>query len=261
MMVAMAPLHLHRSGSPDGTPLLAIHGITAHGRRFDRLVGDYLFDRHVVAPDLRGHGESPVDAPWNLETHVDDLVEVLDQLGWDCVDVVGHSLGANLGLRLLATHPERVRRIVLLDPAFALPVVTMTSAAANSLNDNSYETLDELVIARREGRIEAAIADSDDDARIAAIRGVDDRWRLNYSRAAIVAMWGELARSLPDITQAKPALLINALQAKLVLEPQIEFLERCFEDQLTQVELDLGHMLYWDDLEATGRVVAGWLND
>jgi lipase len=260
-MSDMTTLHLHRSGSPEGTPLLAIHGITAHGRRFDRLVSEYLFDRQVVAPDLRGHGESSVDAPWNLETHVEDLIDVLDELGWDCVDVVGHSLGANLALRLLATHPERVSRIVLLDPAFELPATNMTGAAESFLVDESFETLDELVVHRRTGRIDAAIPDSDHDVRIAAIRGPDSRWRLNFSRAAVVAMWGELARPLPLITQPKPALLINALKAKLVLDPQIEYLEQCFENQLTQVELDLGHMLYWDDLEATGRVVAGWLNN
>jgi lipase len=257
----MTTLHLHRSGSPDGTPLLAIHGITAHGRRFDRLVNEYLFDRHVVAPDLRGHGQSLSEAPWNLETHVEDLIDVLDELGWGSVDVIGHSLGANLGLRLLATHPERVNRIVLLDPAFSLPAHDMTGAAESFLTDQSFETLDELIVHRRAGRVEAAIPHSDDDARIAAIRGTDSRWRLHFSRAAIVAMWGELARALPDIVEAKPALLVNALQAKMVVAPQIAYLERCFEDQLTQVEFDLGHMLYWDDLDATGRVVAGWLNN
>jgi lipase len=257
----MASLHLHRSGSPDGTPLLAIHGITAHGRRFDRLVAEHLFDRQVVAPDLRGHGQSTGDAPWNLETHVADLVTVLDDLEWDCVDVVGHSLGGNLGLRLLSAHPERVRRLVLLDPAFALPATNMTGASNSFLNDQSFETLEELVIARREDRIEAAIEASDSDARIASIQGDDNRWRLNYNRSAIVAMWGELARDLPPIDTPKPALLVNALKAQLVLASQIDYLERSFEEHLTQVELDLGHMLYWDDLEATGRVVAGWLNN
>jgi lipase len=254
-------LHLHRTGPADGTPLLAIHGITAHGRRFDRLCADYLFDRQVVAPDLRGHGESLPEAPWNLETHVDDLVAVLDHLQWDSTDVIGHSLGGNLAIRLLAAHPKRVRRVVLLDPALMIPAETATENATYAMSDQSFRTQDALVEARRAGRSEAAIPYSDDDTRIASYKGEDKRWRMNYERAAVVAMWSELSRSLPPLVQARQALLVVATQAQLVQQPQITYLEENFEELLTQVELDLGHMLYWDDLEAVGRIVAGFLND
>jgi lipase len=254
-------LHLHRTGPVDGTPLLAIHGITAHGRRFDRLCAEYLFDRHVVAPDLRGHGASLPDAPWNLDTHVDDIVAVLDHLQWDSTDVIGHSLGGNLAIRLLAAHPKRVRRVVLLDPALMIPAETATENATYAMSDQSFRTLDSLVEARRLGRSDTAIPFSDEDARIASYKGEDKRWRMNYERAAVVAMWSELARPLPPLVQARSALLIVATQAQLVQAPQVTYLEENFEELLTQVELDLGHMLYWDDLETVGRIVAGWLND
>jgi lipase len=257
----VAILHLHRNGPADGNPLLAIHGVTAHGRRFDRLQADYLFDRHVVAPDLRGHGDSLREAPWNFETLVDDVVDTLDHLGWGQVDVMGHSLGGNIALRLLAAAPHRIKRLVLLDPVFLLPPATATANAVHAMTDQSFRSLDELIDARRTGRSEAAVPHSDEDTRIAAHQGPDRRWRMNFERAAVVAMWAELARPLPEPTETRPTLLVNALQAQLVQRAQIDWLENALEDDLTQVDLELGHMLYWDDLTTTGRIVAGFLND
>ena len=100
----MTFLHVHTFGTRGAKPVLAIHGITAHGTRFAPLAAATLADRHVLAPDLRGHGFSPSEAPWNLETHVEDLVEVMDSEGREKIDVIGHSLGGNLGLRLLFAY-------------------------------------------------------------------------------------------------------------------------------------------------------------
>ena len=60
----MAELHRERYNDPSSPRLLAVHGITGHGRRFERLAGDWWSDRHVVSVDLRGHGSSLDAAPY-----------------------------------------------------------------------------------------------------------------------------------------------------------------------------------------------------
>ena len=72
----------------------------------------------VAADLLRESGWEP---PWNLGTQVADLVETLDASGADRVDVVGHSWGGRLALELAARRPERVARLVLLDPVVWVP--------------------------------------------------------------------------------------------------------------------------------------------
>ncbi|MCH5645497.1 MULTISPECIES: alpha/beta fold hydrolase [unclassified Gordonia (in: high G+C Gram-positive bacteria)] len=70
--------------------------------------------RPVISVDLRGHGRSGRgDRPYRLDDLRDDLDFVLDELGLDTVDAVGHSLGAHSLLRLAMTRPERVSRLVL----------------------------------------------------------------------------------------------------------------------------------------------------
>lgn len=71
----------------------------------------------VVRPDLRGHGESPVDfnpaTDSTLEGYVSDIMAVLDDLGLDSVHYCGESFGGILGMALAAEHPGRVRTLNL----------------------------------------------------------------------------------------------------------------------------------------------------
>ena len=69
----------------------------------------------VVRPDLRGHGESPVDfdpaTQSTLVGYVDDVLAVLDDLNLDAVHYCGESFGGVIGMALAAEHPERVRTL------------------------------------------------------------------------------------------------------------------------------------------------------
>lgn len=104
-----------------GTPILALHGITATHRAWHH-VADALPGRRIVAPDLRGRGRSnALPGPWSLRDHADDQVRVLDALGIDRAFVVGHSMGAFVTVRLAAAHPDRVAGVVLVDGGLPIP--------------------------------------------------------------------------------------------------------------------------------------------
>ncbi|WP_400993654.1 alpha/beta hydrolase [Agromyces sp. GXQ0307] len=109
-----------RADAP-GTPVLAIHGITASHRAWHH-VADALPGRRIVAPDLRGRGRSAdLPGPWSLRDHADDQVRLLDALGIDRAFVVGHSMGAFVTVRLAAAHPDRVAGVVLVDGGLPIP--------------------------------------------------------------------------------------------------------------------------------------------
>ncbi|WP_394551473.1 alpha/beta hydrolase [Agromyces sp. MMS24-JH15] len=109
-----------RADAP-GTPILAIHGITASHRAWHH-VADALPDRRIIAPDLRGRGRSAdLPGPWSLREHADDQVRVLDALGVDRALVVGHSMGAFVAVRLAAGHPDRIAGVVLVDGGLPIP--------------------------------------------------------------------------------------------------------------------------------------------
>src|SRR5205814_3521222 len=139
---------------------------------------------HVLAPDLRGHGLSDWEPPWNLGAHVADLIDTLDALHVPRVDVVGHSFGGRLGLELAARRPERVRRLVLLDPAVWVPPQVALQRAEWARADESYASIEEAVETRR---VKNPLADRNVIAReLKAFLelGDDGRWRPRFARSA-----------------------------------------------------------------------------
>jgi lipase len=256
----MAVLHTHWFGAPEGDPLLAVHGITAHGRRFRRLAEEAWPERHTLAVDLRGHGRSTADGPWSIGQHVIDLIDTLDDAGWDAVDVVGHSYGGAIGLTLLATAPERVRRLVLLDPALALSGDFAARAAADTIEFAGWATVEEATIARNAGLGDEINWGVAEDIAEHLVQGDDGRFRFRYQKPAVVTGWGEVCYPLPPSITAVPALLVVADQAALVSETTIAGLQALFGDRLQIEHLDAGHMHYWERFEETAELVTTFLH-
>jgi pimeloyl-ACP methyl ester carboxylesterase len=110
-------LHVRRVVDPPAPPVLLLHGLGVGGSVFQAFARRLLPHLAAVAPDLRGHGES--DAPPSGYTPTDyarDLTELIKDMQLGRVPVVGHSLGALVGLKLAELRPELVWWLVLLDP-------------------------------------------------------------------------------------------------------------------------------------------------
>jgi pimeloyl-ACP methyl ester carboxylesterase len=104
-------------GNDSAPPLLLVHGARDHARSWD-WTARALRDRwHVVALDLRGHGDSAwsPDGAYLFPYHLLDLAEMVDTFGPAPVTIVGHSFGGNVAARYAGLYPDRVRKIVFLD--------------------------------------------------------------------------------------------------------------------------------------------------
>lgn len=98
-------------------PLLALHGWQDNAATFDRLA-PLLPGHHIVAMDFAGHGLSDWRAEgmrYHTLDHVDDVLSVVEQLGWQTFRLLGHSMGAGIGVLLAGAMPERIEQLVLVD--------------------------------------------------------------------------------------------------------------------------------------------------
>jgi haloacetate dehalogenase len=116
---AEASLRVRHGGS--GPPLLLLHGHPQTHVMW-HLVAPRLAEEHtVVAPDLRGYGDSSKPAttadhePYSKRAMARDAVELMGALGFERFAVAGHDRGARVAYRLALDHPERVERLAVLD--------------------------------------------------------------------------------------------------------------------------------------------------
>jgi pimeloyl-ACP methyl ester carboxylesterase len=99
--------------------IVLVHGFSSTADAWTR-VGDVLgTDYHVVAPDLRGHGQSEWDPQerYSDERLAADVRALVQQLGLPPFTLVGHSMGGAVAFSYAATYPEDVRRLVIEDSA------------------------------------------------------------------------------------------------------------------------------------------------
>lgn len=253
-------LHVHEWGPPDARPLLCLHGITSHGIRFRRLAQERFGAFRVIALDLRGHGRSDWEPPWDLETHVADAIETMDSLDLGRVDLIGHSFGGRIGLELAARHPGRVSRLVLYDPAVWVPPPVALERAEAMRADESFASVEEAVAARLVTDPKTPRAYLEDEVP-EHLRVMDDgRWRYRYARSAVVAAYGEMAKPPPLGDVHAPTLLIRALAGQVVPEAFADMCRDTMPD-CTVATVPNGHIVMWEAFDETAALTLAFLEN
>lgn len=112
----LPPAVAHPSGG--APPVLFVHGLGGNGGQWALQIDHLCRRRRVLAPDLRGHGESDPaeDGAYDVDALAADVAAVADQFGLRRFVLVGHSLGAAVALAYADAHPERVAGLLMVDP-------------------------------------------------------------------------------------------------------------------------------------------------
>jgi len=104
-------------GNPGAPPLILLHGGRDHSRSWDWTAEALRAKWHVIAPDLRGHGDSEwsPDGDYGTLANLYDLAQLIHQQALAPVTIVAHSFGGNIALRYAGTYPENVRKLVAIE--------------------------------------------------------------------------------------------------------------------------------------------------
>jgi pimeloyl-ACP methyl ester carboxylesterase len=101
----------------EGPPVLLLHGISSSLYTWKDVLPALAAHHDVIAMDFPGFGDSAIPAPASGERTLRSVVGLMDRLGIARASVVGNSLGGAIAVALAARYPDRVDRIVLIDPA------------------------------------------------------------------------------------------------------------------------------------------------
>jgi lipase len=250
-------LNAYTWGDPGNPTIVCLHGVSSYGGRFDGLAEPLVDRYHVIGLDLLGHGHSPREPPWDVDAHLDAITASVPDgpAIW-----IGHSFGGRLAAELAARHPERVERIVLLDPALrVLPHVALDMSELER-SDASYATVEEAVQTRYDsGRVLLAphelVIESD---RRHMEPGSDGRLRYRYCKSAVITAWSVMA-SEPPAPAEVPTLFVIGADSWLTVPDEIERYQARLGGLVQIVTVPGGHTVYWDALAETREAIAAFL--
>jgi len=227
-------LHYVDWGNDGAPPLLLVHGNRDHCRNWDWIAEALRHDYHVIAPDLRGHGDSQwaIGATYPFVDYVYDIAQLVHQKKLAPLTIIGHSLGGHITMQYAGIYPESVTKLVSIE-GFGPPLKWAQARAKKSsmarmrewmeqLRDlagrlpRKYSSVDECVARMREANTFLSEA----QARHLTVHGVSQNedgtysWKFdNYVRAYSPYLFneGELKELWENI--ACPTLLIRGMQS------------------------------------------------
>ena len=110
-------LHFVDWGQEGKPPLLLVHGGRDHARSWDWIARALRDDYHVIAPDLRGHGDSAwsIGGQYTLPEYVLDIAQLIDVLDLAPLRILSHSMGGAVSLFYTGVFPKRVSKLVAIE--------------------------------------------------------------------------------------------------------------------------------------------------
>jgi lipase len=255
-------LNTHRWGPSDASAVVCIHGVSQHGAVFEELGARLAQSGHfVISVDLRGHGASGHEPPWNVDTHVDDIEETIDSLGIERVSWVGHSFGGLLAAALAARSVDRTQALALLDLAVMVPPERALRSAELERLDWSFAAVDGAVNALLSNDMivasprEVVAAYVEDDVR----KGPDGRYRFSFCPSAVVVAWSDMTLPPPLIARV-PTLVVAAEKSLFDSSSHYRRCEDELGELLTMVEVPNGHNVLWESPAETIAAVERFLD-
>ncbi len=155
-------LHYVDWGNRDAPLMVLVHGGRDHGRSWDWVARALRRDWHVVAPDLRGHGDSEwsQDGTYTFSAYLYDFAQFIHQISTGPVTIIAHSLGAAVTLRYTGLFPENVQKLVAIEGSGGMPPM-FAKRAARPFVEKWRDWIDERrLVSGRQSRRYATLGDA-----------------------------------------------------------------------------------------------------
>ena len=272
-------LHYVDWGNEDAPPMLLVHGGRDHCRNWDWVAERLRDDYHIIAPDLRGHGDSQwvIGGGYNQIDYVYDIAQLLSQKNMTPTTIIGHSLGGSISLLYSGLYPETVAKLVCIE-GMGPPPEMIKERIEQPMEDRLHLWVNELRklsgrIPKRYPSLEEAYERmqkenphlTEDQARHLTIHGSNQNEDGSYSWK-----FDNYVRNFPPIGLnfedqyglykriSCPTLLIRGAES-WAMDPEKDGRANTFQNvQVASIE-DAGHWVHHDQLEVFIKLVKGFL--
>lgn len=260
-------------GSPDGKPILALHGWLDNAASFTPLA-PYFKNFNFIAIDFPGHGQSSHIAPgsyFHIVDYAADTINIIDKLGWQKCAILGHSLGAAIGSIVAAIIPERITALGLIDGIglMAMDEKQMPDLMRKSITEHANVPKKKLThFANKDDAIQARLNVS--KIKPASVELLVSRGLKNVDQSF---MWSTdpklLCQPLSMFTETQVEHLLNNITCKTCLlrpSPGWPFDENMFNTRINYIKdiqvhkINGDHHIHMDSPEIVGPLLEEFYN-
>jgi pimeloyl-ACP methyl ester carboxylesterase len=223
--------------------ILLVHGLTASHMEWVKL-GPELAEQgwFAIAPDLRGRGQSEKPPHgYGIPYHVNDLLALCDALNLSKVQLIGHSLGAQIGYFFAAIHPKRLHRLVLVDAGGRVPADAL-QAIGPSL--------------QRLGRVYPSIEVYLEERKQSPVHTWNALWEAYYRYDVEIHADGTVSSRVPKSAIEEEVMVNMSINADVLL-PRIQAPTLITRATLGTLAPDKGFILTAEEAERVRGIING----
>ncbi len=257
-------MHYRTWGNPEDPAIVLLHGMLVSGRTYDEVAKPLAMSHFVVLPDQRGHGKTSWADDYSWQRWVEDVEGLVDALGLERFDLVGHSHGAAVASRYAGLHPNKVKHLVLLDGGLGPPNSPefddwLGRVFALSPPDG-FDSHEELVatILQLFPRIERPILDGLQDLEV-----IGDDGRVRGAASDLNAAGGDRPSDEDEDRLRRqvtcPTLVVRSEFSELFVGDGYEHIARTFAQGSAAILPGVGHQVNFERPQATSNLIASFI--
>ena len=242
-----------------GDPLYILHGLFGSSDNWFTLGKSFAEKFEVVIVDMRNHGQSPHSHTWTYEAMAEDIKKLADNLGHTKINVVGHSMGGKIGMKMANQYPDLISKLAVVDIAPKLyPVhhrTIMDGLLSIDLDRLSTRKDADLVLSNyipdnmvRQFLLKNLYRESDGSFR----------WKLNLTTInEHLQNVGE--DTYPSHEISIPTQFIRGINSNYISDDDIMDIRQYFSNSSVETIGNAGHWVHAEQPEALFKTVMGFL--
>jgi len=244
-----------------GPPLLLIHGFPLNREMWHPQIENLSSYAHIIAPDLRGHGDSaPTHGPYTMDLLADDCAAILKSLGVDKPAIIcGLSMGGYVAFAFYRKYPSLVRGMILAATragADSPEAQENRDKAAASVKENGIQVVNE-------GMLPKLMASQTYGYRPELVDQVKTIIDQTSSQGMVAALMGMKTRpdSTPTLDDIRvPVLILHGADDQIIPPSEAEFMHSRISDSHLKIISSAGHLLNLEQPQVFNQAVTSFLN-
>lgn len=214
----------------------------------------------VILVELRNHGRSPQSDNWNYPAMAEDIDQLAVKLGFNNINVLGHSMGGKVGMTIAGKYPGLLNKLIVADIAPKYYPIRHRKIIDGLLSINLQK-----IKSRKEAEMELAHYVTELDVRKFLLKNLERdsnegfKWKLNLE---IINNHLENvgAATIPLNKISTPTLFIRGINSDYITDEDIMEIRKYYSNSIVESIGNAGHWLHAEQPEAFVKTVNEFLN-